>query len=121
MAPAAVLCLMTLLLCFLQFTYWDMSVKRQQTKTPLSDDIDITLWESLRECRRGLAEEQGVPPYVIFHDRSLKEMCIALPCDLLQFEQITGVGERKLKKYGTAFLEVINDFLQDSHPQPSRL
>ena len=95
-------------------------VKRQQTKTPLSDDIDITLWESLRECRRVLAEEQGVPPYVIFHDRSLKEMCTALPRDLLQFEQITGVGERKLKKYGEAFLEVINDFLQDSHQQSSR-
>jgi ATP-dependent DNA helicase RecQ len=94
--------------------------KRQQTKTPLSDDIDITLWESLRECRRVLAEEQGVPPYVIFHDRSLKEMCTTLPRDLLQFEQITGVGERKLKKYGEAFLEVINDFLQDSHQQSSR-
>jgi ATP-dependent DNA helicase RecQ len=85
--------------------------KRQQTKTPLSEDIDITLWEALRECRRILAEEQGVPPYVIFHDRSLKEMCIALPRDLLQFERITGVGERKLNKYGAAFLQVINDFL----------
>lgn len=85
---------------------------RQQTKTPLPSDIDITLWEALRECRRLLAEEQGVPPYVIFHDRSLKEMCAALPRNVLQFGQITGVGERKLQKYGDAFLQVINEHLQ---------
>lgn len=92
--------------------------KRQLTKTPLSQDIDIALWEALRECRRVLAEEQGVPPYVIFHDRSLKEMCITLPRDLSQFEQITGVGARKLEKYGATFLEVINEFL-GNNLQPS--
>ena len=88
---------------------------RQQTKTALSSDIDVTLWEALRECRRGLAEEQGVPPYVIFHDRSLQEMCTTLPRSPTQFGHITGVGERKLDKYGEAFLGVINGFLQESH------
>jgi len=88
---------------------------RQQTKTALSSDIDVTLWEALRECRRGLAEEQGVPPYVIFHDRSLQEMCTTLPRSPAQFGHITGVGERKLDKYGEAFLGVINRFLQESH------
>jgi ATP-dependent DNA helicase RecQ len=86
---------------------------RQQTKTSLSSDIDIALWEALRECRRLLAEEQGVPPYVIFHDRSLKEMCIALPRNPTQFGRITGVGERKLDKYGHAFLQVLNGYLDD--------
>ncbi|MEZ5502026.1 MAG: DNA helicase RecQ [Halioglobus sp.] len=85
---------------------------RQQTKTTLPTNIDITLWEALRECRRLLAEEQGVPPYVIFHDRSLQEMCATLPRSLTQFGQITGVGERKLEKYGDAFLTVINGHLQ---------
>ncbi len=82
---------------------------RKQTKTALPADIDIGLWEALRECRRLLAEEQGVPPYVIFHDRSLKEMCATLPRTPAQFGNITGVGERKMDKYGSAFLRVIND------------
>ena len=86
---------------------------RQQTKTTLPGDIDISLWEALRECRRTLAEAQGVPPYVIFHDSSLKEMCTALPRNLLQFGRITGVGERKLDKYGEAFLQVIDRHLLD--------
>ena len=83
------------------------SVKRQ-TKTPLSLDVDVALWEALRECRRQFAEEQGVPPYVIFHDRSLQEMCITLPQDFSQLGDVSGVGERKLEKYGAAFLQVIN-------------
>ena len=94
---------------------------RQQTKTSLPSDIDITLWEALRECRRELAEEQGVPPYVIFHDRSLKEMCSALPRNPMQFGQITGVGERKLKKYGEAFLQVIEEHLQHTFRAASSL
>ncbi|MCB1688768.1 MAG: DNA helicase RecQ [Halioglobus sp.] len=84
---------------------------RQQTKSVLPADIDVGLWEALRECRRLLAEEQGVPPYVIFHDRSLKEMCTVLPRTPEEFSYITGVGERKLDKYGAAFLRAINEYL----------
>lgn len=84
---------------------------KRQTKTRLAADVDVALWEALRECRREFAEEQGVPPYVIFHDRSLQEMCIVLPQNLSQFSEISGVGERKLEKYGTEFLQVINDHL----------
>jgi ATP-dependent DNA helicase RecQ len=93
------------------------SETRQQTKTALPSDIDVTLWEALRECRREFAEEHSVPPYVIFHDRSLKEMCATLPRNLMQFGRITGVGERKLDKYGEAFLQVINDHLDGSQRQ----
>jgi ATP-dependent DNA helicase RecQ len=82
---------------------------KRQTKTTLPVDVDVALWEALRECRRQLAEEQGVPPYVIFHDRSLQEMCITLPQDLSQFSEVVGVGDRKLEKYGATFLQVIND------------
>lgn len=84
---------------------------KAQTKTPLPHDIDVTLWEALRECRREFAEEQGVPPYVIFHDRALQEMCITVPQNLSQFSDISGVGERKLEKYGPSFLSVINEHL----------
>jgi len=87
---------------------------KQQTRTSLPLDIDVALWESLRERRRELAEEQGVPPYVIFHDRTLQEMCTTLPQNLAQFGRITGVGERKLDKYGDIFLDVINAHLSVS-------
>ncbi|MFT4517704.1 MAG: ATP-dependent DNA helicase RecQ [Halioglobus sp.] len=93
------------------------SSTRAQTKKQLPSDIDMGLWEALRDCRRVLAEEQGVPPYVIFHDRSLQEMCVATPRNTMQFGRITGVGERKLEKYGDAFLRVINEHLEEFSPE----
>ncbi len=80
---------------------------KRQTKTPLPEDLDVGLWEALRDCRRRLAEAQGVPPYVIFHDSTLQEMCALQPTSLAQFGEISGVGERKLEKYGDTFLAVI--------------
>ena len=84
---------------------------KRQTRSPLPNDIDITLWEALRDCRRGFAEEQNVPPYVIFHDSTLQEMCVSLPSSLERLAEISGVGERKLEKYGPAFVGVINQHL----------
>ncbi|MGE0623721.1 MAG: DNA helicase RecQ [Pseudomonadales bacterium] len=69
---------------------------------------DPVLWEALRTCRRELAAAEGVPPYVIFHDRTLKEMCALRPADLAALATVSGVGERKLEKYGNRFLAVIN-------------
>ena len=70
---------------------------------------DQALWDALRECRRALAAEQGVPPYVIFHDSTLREMCAARPLDVDAFGLISGVGARKRDKYADAFLRVIRD------------
>jgi ATP-dependent DNA helicase RecQ len=86
---------------------------KQTTKTSLPADINVALWEALRERRRELAEDQGVPPYVIFHDRTLQEMCVALPQNLAQFGRLTGVGERKLDKYGADFIQVIENYLAE--------
>ena len=82
-------------------------VAKRQTKTALPDDINVSLWEALRDCRRELAEEQGVPPYVIFHDSTLVEMCSMVPKTLNDFAELSGVGERKLHKYGEQFLAAI--------------
>jgi ATP-dependent DNA helicase RecQ len=87
---------------------------KRQTKTPLPGDIDVALWEALRERRRRFADEQGVPPYVIFHDRTLQEMCVDVPQTLSEFNRLNGVGERKLEKYGAEFLQVINEHLQST-------
>lgn len=81
--------------------------QRQTTRTPLPGDIDVELWEALRERRRELADEQDVPPYVVFSNQTLQEMCIRLPTTLQQMSHVNGVGERKLKKYGDEFIRII--------------
>jgi ATP-dependent DNA helicase RecQ len=68
---------------------------------------DQGLWNALRSCRKRLAEEQGVPPYVIFHDATLREMLEFRPLTPEQLRSITGVGESKLKRFGEEFLAVI--------------
>ena len=88
-------------------------VAKRQTKTPLPDDINVALWEALRNCRRELAEEQSVPPYVIFHDSTLVEMCSMAPKTLDAFSKLSGVGERKLMKYGEAFIAAIKNAEQE--------
>lgn len=64
-------------------------------------------WEALRTLRRNLAQEHGVPPYVIFPDATLLEMLRSQPGSLSEMAQVSGVGARKLERYGTAFLEVL--------------
>ncbi|KGM08061.1 ATP-dependent DNA helicase RecQ [Methylophaga thiooxydans] len=68
---------------------------------------DEKLWEALRQCRSDIAHKNGVPPYVIFHDATLQEMCRYRPKDLAAMQRISGVGEQKLNHYGHVFLEVI--------------
>ena len=65
------------------------------------------LFDALRAHRRELAEEQGVPPYVIFHDASLVEMAERRPRSLDEFAAIPGVGATKLERYGETFIEII--------------
>ena len=64
-------------------------------------------WEALRALRRKLAEEHGVPPYVIFPDATLLEMLRSQPATLSDMAMISGVGARKLERYGQAFLEAL--------------
>ncbi|MDX1588644.1 MAG: DNA helicase RecQ [Oleiphilaceae bacterium] len=78
------------------------------------DPADQPLWEALRACRKQLAEEQGVPPYVIFHDSSLRDMALRKPASEAQMLEVSGVGDSKMEKYGHAFLRVIEETLADS-------
>jgi ATP-dependent DNA helicase RecQ len=68
---------------------------------------DRALFEALRERRLELARAQGLPPYVIFHDRTLLEMAAARPASRHEFAAISGVGQAKLDRYGDAFLDII--------------
>jgi ATP-dependent DNA helicase RecQ len=67
------------------------------------------LWQSLRTARKKLADEQGVPPYIIFGDVTLKEMVSRQPINSHQFLDLTGVGEKKLERYGDEFMDVIRE------------
>mgnify|MGYP002776996125 CR=1 FL=1 len=71
------------------------------------------LFERLRTLRKRLADQQGVPPYVIFSNTSLREMAQLQPLNPAQFAAISGVGTRKLEQYGDVFLQEIRQFRQD--------
>jgi len=77
---------------------------------------DHLLWEALRDCRKKLAEENEVPPFVIFHDATLAEMLERQPQTREQFARLSGVGDKKLEKYADHFLQIIN---QHSNNQSS--
>ncbi|WP_397590758.1 DNA helicase RecQ [Sphingorhabdus sp.] len=72
--------------------------------------IGNPLFEALRAKRRALAENVGVPPYVIFHDATLREMALTRPADIHALGRISGVGARKLEAYGAEFLSVIAQY-----------
>jgi len=72
--------------------------------------IGNPLFEALRAKRRALAEDAGVPPYVIFHDATLREMALTRPANIPALGRISGVGARKLEAYGEDFLSVIAQF-----------
>lgn len=67
------------------------------------------LFERLRRLRLDIARESGLPPYIIFHDKTLKEMAALRPGNIEEFLGITGVGELKAEKYGEAFLKAIGE------------
>ncbi len=72
------------------------------------------LFESLRALRRQVASDEGIPPYIVFHDSSLKEMATRLPRNRAEFRSIEGVGDKKLEKYGDIFLEEIDTYCKRS-------
>ena len=74
------------------------------------DEQDVPLWNALRACRKRLAEEFGVPPYVVFHDATLREMVQQRPMSERTLLKLSGVGDSKLERFGDAFLEVIRNF-----------
>ena len=81
--------------------------ERRQKRGSVANPVGNPLFEALRECRRTLAVAAGLPPYVIFHDSTLREMATARPASLSAMGRITGVGARKLEAYGAAFFSVI--------------
>jgi ATP-dependent DNA helicase RecQ len=81
--------------------------RRARNKGGEGNPVNDPLFEALRQCRRDLAEMAGVPPYVIFHDSTLREMASTRPANRSDLARLTGIGTRKLEAYGDAFLAVV--------------
>jgi len=71
---------------------------------------DLQLRDYLREWRRNMAKEQGMPAYVVLHDTTLKEICRIRPSSIAELMEITGIGERKAELYGKAILAVLKRY-----------
>ncbi|MDX2455366.1 DNA helicase RecQ [Desulfosarcina sp.] len=78
---------------------------------PFSDAVSQALWEKLRQLRLDLSRELSIPPYVIFHDKTLKEMAVRRPITTDDLLDISGVGQSKLERFGAQFLEVIKQWV----------
>jgi len=75
-------------------------------------DCDENLFEQLRSLRKRLADERGVPPYIVFSDVALRQMARFYPQNDREFSRISGVGEKKLREFGAIFLRAISQHLQ---------
>lgn len=84
--------------------YW------QDNQQEIAENGDTSLFELLRTLRREHAENENVPPYIIFSDATLQEMAKDLPQSLEDLGNVNGVGIHKLEKYGTAFVETIKAY-----------
>ncbi len=96
----------------------EKKVTRRQEEAPsrantqLAESPDVAaLFEKLRQKRRELADEQGVPPFMVFSDRTLHEMAQSKPQTQRDFLLVNGVGQRKLEQYGETMMDVIGEYL----------
>ena len=80
--------------------------------TGTSGTGDEALFEELRRLRKDLADAQGKPPYVVFSDATLRDMCARRPATDEEFLEVSGVGLTKLKRYGQQFMDAIRAFEQ---------
>ena len=91
--------------------------KPQPSASPLpspQEDVDQELFDRLRDMRKAIAKASGVPPYVVFHDTTLREMAAKKPVTKEAFAQLSGVGESKCEKYWRSFVSVVQQH-QASH------
>ncbi len=97
-----------------------MALRKEERKSKATlvtgdaEGYDSTLFERLRNVRKSLAQVQQVPPYIVFSDKTLHEMCRRFPSTLSEMEKISGVGEAKLKRYGTDFIREIKLYIDEN-------
>lgn len=87
-------------------------LKQLPTRKPMVDDgsFDVALFEKLRELRTKFARKQALPPFMIFSDKTLKDMCVRIPTNSQEFLAVSGVGKVKLEQYGESFINEIKEY-----------
>ena len=88
------------------------AVRKRKASAKASElgPADTSLYEVLKDCRKRLAEDAGVPPYVIFHDKTLVEIAARRPSTDAELLELHGVGEAKLEKFGEVFLAAVGEY-----------
>jgi len=76
----------------------------------VDESCDPEIFDALKALRREIASEQGIPPYIVFSDRTLRELSVLLPGNREEMLSVHGVGEVKFERYGERFLEKIGEF-----------
>ena len=84
-------------------------VRRQLERAAGLHPDAVARFDALRAERARIAKEQGVPPYVVFHDTTLRAMAMERPASLADMRDLPGMGEAKLRRYGEAFLLVLQE------------
>ena len=82
----------------------------KKAKIELSDK-DLLLQEQLKKLRRNLAEEYNVPPYVIFGDKTLEQLVYQKPLSEFELENIYGLAEKKIQRYGESIIKIIEEYM----------
>ncbi|WP_100408123.1 DNA helicase RecQ [Bacillus solitudinis] len=88
----------------------DEEVFQNEIQTDDAPKQQDDVFEALRVCRKELADAQNIPPYLVFSDKTLRQMSQFIPITLEELNEIQGVGEQKLQKYGESFLTVLQTF-----------
>jgi len=91
----------------------DVSGRKTAVRTRRSDILNsrgLELFEQLRELRTTIAKEENMPPYIIFADKTLVDMCVRAPLNKKEMLKVTGVGENKFDRYGERFLDCILEY-----------
>ena len=74
-----------------------------------SKDYDVEVYDKLRELRTQIASEKGIPPYIVFSDKTLKDLSNKQPQSKEEMLEVHGIGEVKFERYGEAFLELLSE------------
>ena len=80
----------------------------------VEEAFDTTLFSLLKDLRKNISQEENIPPFVIFQDPSLEDMCIQYPITMEEMTHISGVGAGKAQKYGKRFIELIKNYVEEN-------
>jgi ATP-dependent DNA helicase RecQ len=88
-----------------------LTVQKAETKKKVTyfDDYEVDIYDKLRELRTQIATQKGIPPYIVFSDKTLKDLSNKQPQNKVEMLEVHGIGEVKFERYGEAFLGILQE------------